>query len=220
LAQILNGANTGLLQAPNGDWEIFQFLDAEEIGTNRWRLSRLLRGQLGTETAALADKPVETPFILLDTAVSGVGLSASELGLELNWRVGTAGKTFSDAYFDTVQQSGGLRGLTPLSPVHLKYDRAANGDLTLGWTRRGRIDTDSWLGEDIPLGEERELYTVEVWQNGAVVRRDQVTSATWTYVKAIRTADVGVGAFELRITMVSTKIGAGDMAVLNLAAGL
>ncbi|WP_247880391.1 hypothetical protein [Ochrobactrum sp. Q0168] len=102
LAQILNGANTGLLQAPNGDWEIFQFLDAEQVGANRWRLSRLLRGQLGTEAAALADKRVETPFILLDVAVSGVGLSASELGLQLYWRVGTAGKTFSDAYFDTV----------------------------------------------------------------------------------------------------------------------
>ncbi|TMV01517.1 baseplate multidomain protein megatron [Brucella haematophila] len=220
LAQILNGANTGLLQASNGDWEIFQFLDAEEVGTNRWRLSRLLRGQLGTEAAALVDKPVETPFILLDLAVSGVGLSASELGLQLNWRVGTTGKTFSDAYFDTVQQSGGLRGLTPLSPVHLKVDRAANGDLAFIWTRRGRIDADSWLGEDIPLGEERELYTVEVWQNGAVVRREQATSPSWTYAKAIRTADVGVGAFDLRVAMVSTKIGAGDMAVLNLAAGL
>jgi len=52
------------------------------------------------------------------------------------------------------------------------------------------------------------------------VRREQVTSPLWTYAQAIRTADMGVGAFELRVAMVSTKIGAGDMAVLNLAAGL
>src|SRR5690606_29721424 len=48
LTQILNGANTAFLKSPNGEWEVFQFLEAEEIGQNRWRLSRLLRGQLGT----------------------------------------------------------------------------------------------------------------------------------------------------------------------------
>ncbi len=94
LVQVLNGANTGLLRSPDGRWEIFQFLDAEEVGLNRWRLGRLLRGQLGTEAAALDDKSVETPFILLDSGVVSAGLQASELGLELSWRVGAAGKAF------------------------------------------------------------------------------------------------------------------------------
>src|SRR5690606_10327813 len=115
LSQILNGANTALLRADGGEWEVFQFLEAEEIGLNRWKLSRLLRGQLGTELAASMVKQVETPFVLLDGAVAAAGLQASEIGLELNWRVGTAGKSFSSEFFDTVRAQGGLRGLRPPS---------------------------------------------------------------------------------------------------------
>lgn len=169
MAQILNGGDTALLQAQNGEWEVFQFLDAEEIGLNRWKLTRLLRGQLGTELAASFTKEAETPFILLDGAVVPAGLQVSEIGLELNWRVGTAGKAFSDEFFDTVRSSGGLRGLRPLSPVHLKVGRLANDDLSFNWIRRGRIDADgwpdNWFFEDIPLGEEREAYRIEIWRN-------------------------------------------------------
>ncbi|MBB3215557.1 hypothetical protein FHW72_000603 [Ochrobactrum sp. RC6B] len=222
MAQILNGANTGLLRAPNGEWEVFQFLDAEEIGLNRWKLTRLLRGQLGTEQAASLVKEIETPFILLDGAVVAAGLQASEIGLELNWRIGTAGKAFSDEYFDTVRSSGGKRGLSPLSPVHLKLLRLDNGDLSFGWVRRGRIDADgwpdSWFGEDIPLGEEREAYRVEIWRNGALVRSSQTAAPSWTYGAAERQADIGDAAFQFRVAMIGAKSGPGDFARLDVPA--
>ncbi|WP_343313910.1 glycoside hydrolase/phage tail family protein [Brucella sp. BE17] len=217
LAQVLNGGNTALMQAPGGDWEVFQFLDAEEIGLNHWRLRRLLRGQLGTESAALVEKPQGSPFILLDAGVRATGLTSSELGLELNWRAGAAGKTFSEAFFDTRSAIGGLRALKPLSPVHLKYDLQLNGDLVFRWIRRGRVDADSWLGEDIPLGEERELYRVDVWQEGQLLRSEQVAASVWTYADVDRLAETGTGSFELHVAMVSAKIGTGDVAILEFA---
>lgn len=220
MAQILNGANTALVQAPNGDWEVLQFLDAEEIGLNHWRLRRLLRGQLGTEALALSEKPEGTPFILLDGGVRSAGLAASELGLELNWRAGTAGKVFSDSYYETRSATGGLRALTPFSPVHIKHELQPNGDLAVHWIRRGRIDADSWLGEDIPLGEERELYTVEIWQEGRLIRRDQVTSTDWTYAVQDRLDELGNNPFEIRIAMLSTRIGPGDAAILQFVNGM
>lgn len=216
-AQILNGANTAFLKSPDGKWEVFQFLEAEEIGQNRWRLSRLLRGQLGTEMASLNEKPVGTPFVLLDGGVQSIGLQASEIGLELNWRIGAAGKSFSDEFFDSVKIVGGLQALKPLSPVHLKVDRLNNGDLSFHWIRRGRVDADNWMGADIPLGEESELYQVEVWQSGALVRNARVQASSWKYFNAERLAELSANEFQIRVAMVSTKTGTGDFASLNIS---
>ncbi|WP_420959911.1 baseplate multidomain protein megatron [Brucella sp. IR073] len=211
MEQLCNGANTGLLQTPEGGWEMFQFRDAEEIADSQWRLTALLRGQLGTEEEASVTKPAGTPFILLSEAVAPAGLQASEIGLALNWRIGTAGRDFSDAYFDTMSMAGGVRALEPLSPVHLKAHVMANGDIAANWVRRGRIDADSWLGTDIPLGEEQELYRVEVRRGGAVVRTVEVREPRWTYGAADRAADLGGLAqpFELAVAMVSARMGAG-----------
>lgn len=216
LTQVLNGANAGLLRAPNGEWEVFQFLDAEEVGPNEWRLSRLLRGQLGTERAALAEKAADTPFILLDEAVVAAGLSPSEIGLELNWRVGTTGKPFTDEYYDTAAMIGGLRGLRPLSPVHLRFQYQSNGDTIFRWVRRGRIDADNWLGADIPLGEESEAYRVEIWQGGSLIRSTDVTEPLWLYPVVTRSGDVGTAPYQIRIAQLSTRVGAGDQAVLDV----
>ncbi|EFM59147.1 phage host specificity protein [Brucella sp. BO2] len=216
LVQVLNGANTGLLRSPDGQWEIFQFLDAEEVGLNRWRLGRLLRGQLGTEAAALDDKPVETPFIVLDSGVVSAGLQASELGLELGWRVGAAGKAFSDEFFEMVRQSGGLRALRPFSPVHLGVMRSIDGDMSFTWIRRGRIDADSWLGEDIPLGEDREAYRVEIWRDDTLVRSELVSAPAWNYGFAERRAELGDDAFRFCVAMIGAKTGPGDFAVLDV----
>lgn len=216
LAQILNGANTGLLQAPDGEWEVFQFLDAEEIGLNRWRLSRLLRGQIGTEAAARLAKPAEMPFVLLDGAVTPAGLSASEIGLDLNWRIGAAGKVFSDEFFETVRQTGGLRAMRPLSPAHLRCTAMPDGDLAFRWIRRGRIDADSWLGSDIPLGEDSELYRVEIRQGGALVRRAETVAPVWTYAQAQRLGDLAPGPFQMSVAMVGAKTGPGDPAILEV----
>lgn len=70
-AQILNGANTGLLLA---QWrrEGAPVLDEEEIGLNRWKLTRASRGHFETEQAASVVKNAETPFIWLDGAVVAV----------------------------------------------------------------------------------------------------------------------------------------------------
>lgn len=210
--QVFNGANTALLKAADGTWEVLQFIDAEEIAPNHWRLSRLLRGQIGTEAQASSVKPVETPFVLLDDAVVSCGLLASETGLPLNWRIGTAGRPFSDSYFDTVEAIGGVRALLPLAPVHLRAKRLGNDDISLRWVRRGRIDGDSWLGEDIPLGEERECYRISIMQNGRSIRQETVAETAWVYPRVQRIADLGslTATFDISVAMISSRSGAGE----------
>lgn len=211
-AQLLNGANAVAVKSLNGIWEILQFEGAEEIAPSIWRLSRLLRGQLGTDDAMQAGAANGADVVLLDEAIRPAGLRAEEIGLELNWRVGPAGSDISEENFLLAQGvSGGVRALLPLSPVHLRA-RKIDGDIHIGWKRRGRINADSWLGDEIPLGEERELYRIEIApQGGAPVRTAISEEPSWTYSAAMQADDFTQDpeAIEVSVRQLSAAAGGG-----------
>ncbi|WP_439273312.1 baseplate multidomain protein megatron [Pseudochrobactrum sp. HB0163] len=214
--QILNGANSALLQAGAGQWEIMQFLHAEEIAADVWRLHGLLRGQLGSEAEAAITKPVGTAFILLDDNVLPAGLHQSENGLVLNWRAGAVASDFTDEYFQTQQSAGGMKALQPLSPVHLRYKKTASGNIVFCWIRRGRIDVDNWIGEDIPLGEQVEKYQVSLWQSGELVHKTDVAEPLFVYSHAMQTEN-GIAEnaqLTFRVAQISQAYGAGAAAEL------
>lgn len=204
-ALVLNGANAAAIQSATGSWEVIQFEAAEEIAPNRWRLTRLLRGQLGTEDAMAAGALAGSAFVLPDGAVTPAGLRATEIGLTLNWRIGPASATFSDANFLTLTAAGGLRARLPYAPAHLRGVVQPGGDLALGWIRRARIGGDDWELAEIPLDEPVEGYRVEVVDIGGVVRRSATAmTPNWTYAAATRFADLGPlpHAFDIRIRQI------------------
>ncbi len=211
-AQILNAGNTVLVQTATGSWEVLQFMHAEEIAAGHWRLKTLLRGQAGTETEAQFVKQCGAPFIVLDDRVVPAGLQQSENGLMLNWRAGLAGRDFTDEYFTTQSLTGGIRALRPLSPVHLRYKRQTNGDLRFQWIRRGRIDADSWMGEDIPLGEVTEKYQVEMWHGETLLHSGVVTEPQFIYSGAVPEG----AELQFRVAQISQAYGAGDVSVVRL----
>lgn len=47
---------------------------------------------------------------------------------------------------------------------------ASNGDVTISWMRRTRVDGDNWSGREVPLGEEKEFYHVRIIDGNKVVR--------------------------------------------------
>lgn len=201
-ALVLNGANAAAVQSASDAWEVIQFERAEEIAPGRWRLSRLLRGQLGTGDAMRAGAAMGAPFVLLDAAVGPVGLRANEIGLTLNWRVGAADTAFTDANFLTLTAKGGLRSRLPWSPAHLRADLTPGGDLAVTWIRRSRLGGDDWEPVEIPLDEPVETYRVEIVDvDGGLVRRASTSSPAWIYAVADRTADFGAlpHLFELRV---------------------
>lgn len=211
-AQLLNGANAVAVKSLAGAWEIIQFEAVEEMAPSIWRLSRLLRGQLGTDDAMRAGAAAGADFVLLDEAVRSAGLRAEEIGLELNWRVGPAGADISEENFLLAQGvTGGVRALLPLSPVHLRV-RKEDGDIHFTWIRRGRINADSWLADEIPLGEERELYRIEVaTPGGAVVRSATSEAPSWTYTEDMQAEDFSQPpeAIEVFVRQISAVAGAG-----------
>ncbi len=209
-AQILNGGNSALVKCVSGGWEIIQFQEAVEVSAGVWQLFGLLRGQLGTEDAMLAGAAARADFVLLNSAVSAAGLNASEIGIELNWRAGPVGKDFSVDFFSAQTAAGGVRALTPLSPVHLKKKAQADGTIQFSWVRRSRIDADSWLGADVPLGEAEESYRIRlVNEGGAVVREASVSAPLWAWTPSMQAADAGFLPVALEAAQMSEAIGAG-----------
>lgn len=209
-ALLLNGANSVAIRSAGGAWEIVQFETAEEIAPDTWRLSSLLRGQLGTDDAMAAGAAAGTHLVVLDEAVQTAGLSAGEAGLLLNWRVGPAGSDLSSEDFAEHSGVGGLRALLPLSPAHLRAARADGGDVALSWIRRGRIDADSWTASEIPLGEEREEYQVQIAHpGGAVVRTATTLAPGFLYESADILADFGAPPAEIDVTVRQLSLAAG-----------
>lgn len=208
---MLNGTNAAAVRSLAGAWEVLQFQSAEEFAPSIWRLTTLLRGQLGTGDAMLAGAAVGADFVLLDEKTVPAGLRPSEVGLQLNWRVVPLGADLDGAFHAQAIETGGLRALTPLAPVHARLRREGT-DAVITWVRRGRIDADGWAGTDIPLGEEDEVYSVEIGPpEVAPLRAFEVGEPRLAYPLAEIEADFGMLPAEIEVTIrqLSRAVGAG-----------
>lgn len=169
---------------------IIQFQTAELVDVQTYRLSGLLRGQFGTEAAMTASLASGAQFALLDRAMTRVSLQESEPKLTLNWRYGPGNRDIGDASYVTVPFAYQGLGLRPLSPVHVKGTRAS-GDIVMSWIRRTRSGGDNWELSDVPLGEESEMYEVDILDGGTVKRTLTSSAPSVTYSSADQIADFG-----------------------------
>ncbi|EAU40123.1 hypothetical protein FP2506_11222 [Fulvimarina pelagi HTCC2506] len=164
---LLAGENAAALIAEDGRVEVFQFQDAEEIAPGTFHLAVFLRGQAGTEADASVPFFEGTRFVLLNDALRRLDLDESEIGRSLKIRFAPVGRPLDDPAVIETTAVMGLRAVEPYAPVHLRAGFEANGDCRLGWIRRTRIGGDSWEAEEVPLGEERELYRLTISVTGS-----------------------------------------------------
>jgi hypothetical protein len=209
---VLAGANALAVEHSPGAWEVLQFANADLIGDRTWRLSRLLRGQCGTEgVRSTSPLGAGARVVLLDLAVLPVKLTAAEARRPFWWRYGPAGKNPEARGYRTRAHTFAAVGRRPFAPVHLTA-RADGGDVAIGWIRRTRIEGDPWPDDDgdVPLGETVERYRVEVRVGAALVRGWTVTGATsTTYTAAQQAADAIAAPFTVRVQQVSETYGRG-----------
>ncbi|MEM5502372.1 glycoside hydrolase TIM-barrel-like domain-containing protein [Ahrensia kielensis] len=219
MLSLFAGRNLAAVEVANGDWEVLQFANAEEISTDIWRLSALLRGQGGTEDLSSYGANIGAKFILLNDAVTPLGLRDAEIGSVLSFRIGEAGKDFSDRYYTTFSAEGGLRALKPLSPVHICASRSEDNDILIKWVRRGRTNADSWLGLDIPLGEAFERYKIDVLDSAQVILGSFETSQP-DFLLTATMANEMFGeqptSLSLRIAQLSQRVGEGIPAFVHI----
>jgi hypothetical protein len=215
---MLNGANLAAIGDGSPDnWELVQFQNAELVAENTYRLTHLLRGQLGSDAWQPADWPEGSYFVLLDGRPEQLGLQPAERGLGRYYRVGPARRGSDDPSYTTVLQSFDGVGLRPLSPCHVRGSADETGYRTR-WIRRTRIGGDSWEALEVPLGEESEQYLVRVSLGGVVRRETVVTEPSWHYSQEDMALDGVVGSgFQLSVAQLSSVYGAGAFGTLDVS---
>ena len=222
---LFGGANALAVEAAPGKWEIVQAGVAELIATGRYRLTRLLRGQRGTEAAIGNPTPAGARVVILDTALAPLPIAEADLGLPWNWRIGPAARSVSDASYTPLAFTPAGRGLVPFAPVHVEQPwRTARspGDLTIRWTRRSRaLVADAWEQVEVPLAEDFESYDVQILDGAAVKRTLASATTSVLYSAAQQTADWGAPfgpgqTLAIRIYQLSNRLGRGDPATVTL----
>ena len=209
---VLSGGNAAAVLAADGGWEILQFVEAELVGPRRYRLTKLLRGQCGSEQAMAAGAEAGADFVLLNRAVAPLPLRADQVGTPLRWRFGPARDEHAGPSFAELTVTADGVGLKPFAPVHLSATRdAASGDIELAWIRRTRFGGDAWGAAEVPLNEEREAYRLEILDSGVLRRSVEVFRADYRYTAAEQAVDFGgpAPAFTVRVAQLSAAAGAG-----------
>jgi hypothetical protein len=213
---LFSGANAAAVQRTDGAWEVIQFSNAELVAENTYLLSRLLRGQAGSEWAMSPALLAGAPFVLLDEHVVTIasGLDALERTMQL--RVIAAGRDYGDPAALALEATPQATALKPLTPVHVKASRDGGG-VTFTWIRRTRVDGDSWVGE-VPLGEDSELYAVDILSAGDVVRSLSTTTPSAHYAAGDELTDFGAvqTSLDIRVTQLSATVGRGFAAQATL----
>ena len=213
---LFSGGNAAATQRVDGAWEVLQFANAELVGDRTYLLSRLLRGQAGSEWAMGAPLPAGAPFVLLDANLVAIasGLGALERTLQL--RVVAANRDHGDPTALALSVTPQATALMPLAPVHVKATRDGSG-VTFSWIRRTRIDGDSWVGE-VPLGEDSERYALDILSGGSVVRTLETSAPSAFYAAADEIADFGAAqvSLEISVMQVSATVGRGFAAEMTL----
>ncbi len=210
LADVLNGVNVAAVGDGSAEnWEVFQFSRADLVAPRTYDLSVRLRGQLGSDAVMPATWPPGSYFVLLDNAVSQIDLALSARGLERFYRIGLADRGYSDS--NVVAQTIAFNGigLRPYSVSHMTLTGSAGTDVYLTWIRRTRIEGDSWVAAEVPVGEETESYRVRVLVGPVVLREIDIASASWTYSAAMQLADSAGTSFAIAVAQVSGRFGPG-----------
>jgi hypothetical protein len=215
---LLGGANALAVESAPGIWEVLQAGSAELIAPGRYRLTRLLRGQRGTEGAMADPVPAGARVVVLDSMLADLPVTEADLGMAMNWRIGPASKPVSDETYVAQTFTPEGVGLRPFAPVHVEQPwRKARvpGDLTIRWVRRDRsLAADSWNAVEIPMSEASESWQVEIL-DGATVKRSLTTATTSVvYSAADQSADwgapLGLGfSLDVRIAQIGQTFGAG-----------
>jgi hypothetical protein len=216
-ATVFGGVNAAAVQRADGAWEIIQFANAELVGDKTYRLTRLLRGQAGSEWAMVDPLAAGAPFVVLDQNIVPVARGLDALGRTLQLRIVAADRNHGDPLAVALSATPQATALRPLSPVQLRAARTGSG-VSVSWIRRTRRDGDSWDASDVPLGEDREAYETDILSGSTVVRTLASTQPAVTYAAADELADFGAPQTSLtvRIAQMSATVGRGIAAQATL----
>ena len=207
---VLAGANAAAIETSSGVWEVLQFANAALVGDRTYQLTRLLRGQAGSEAAMVAALAAGAMFVLLDANVGLLDEAPDQIGLAQSWRYGPANRPLGHLSYATRMLTFNGIGRRPYSPNHIRGDRSS-GDLAISWKRRTRIGGDTWEQREVPLAEDTEAYEVDILNGPTVVRTLISALPVVVYPIAQQTSDFGSppSSVAVKVFQMSSSFGRG-----------
>ena len=181
------------------------------VAPNIYRLSRLLRGQRGTEWATGTHATGERAIVLQARGMRRVSLQASDIGKGIWLKAVTSGNSAAraTATLFTLIDSGQV----PLAPVDIRLARTTADDIEISWKRRTRLETRFCgpSGIYVPLGESSESYAVQIMSGDAVVRTITCGEQKAIYTRIQARADHGAvpDTLTVQVRQISSTVGYG-----------
>lgn len=212
---VLNGANALALKTPSGEFEVLQFANAQLNGDGTYTISRLLRGQLGTEYYMGDPTPSGSLVAFIDVNRLGtLPVSLTQIGVEQNLRYGPFGFSIDNPVYTDVVYTPKPTAFRTYAPTHLKEEYLSDR-INLSWIRRNRFGADPWEQSEVPMSEEVEAYEVDIYDGPTVVRTISTTSPSATYSQTQQIEDFGTEQTLLswRVYQLSATYGRGTPAI-------
>jgi len=217
-ASVFDGVNAVAVQNAAGDWEIVQFANATLTAPGEWTLTRLLRGQRGSEGAMRSPVAAGARVVVLDASLAQLDLSQTEALLPFAYLWGPANKPISDPAYQGATLTFEAAGLIPLAPCHVGF-AWSGGDLVISWKRRDRTAWN-FLAAATPMSEASESYDLEIKSGASVVRTfSAVPQHSRTYTAAMQAADFPSGLpnpLVVNVYQLSSALGRGRQKMESL----
>lgn len=209
---MLGGANH-FAYGVDGRWEIIAAQTCTLVSGTTYTLTNFLRGRFGTEWAMGLHVNGDSLVLLDTTDLATIAMSSAAIGLPYLYRGITVDRDLStDSNRSFTYQGVNLK---PLSPIALTGSiDPGTSDWSLSWIRRTRSGGEWRDNVDASLGEDYEVYQVDIFADGtyATVKRTlDATSPAVTYSSAMQAADFGgnQSTLYLKVYQLSSSVGRG-----------
>ena len=215
---LFGGANALAVETAPGNWEIVQAGAAELIAPGRYRLTRLLRGQRGTEAAMGNPTPAGARVVVLDSALAsaadrrGRSRSAVELAHRPRGAAGQRRELHRAGLHASRSRPRALRsGPCRAAVAHGTQPGRSDDPLDAPVARAGGRCLGTGRGA---AGRGPESYDVQILDGAAVKRTLTSTTTSVLYTAAQQTADWGAPlgpgqTLAIRIYQLSNRLGRG-----------
>lgn len=205
---VLNGSNWFFL---GGELMAFQTATLQSDGS--YNLTGLLRGLRGTEAACGTHVAGET-LLMITPGLQRTNVPTSLIGALQYLRGVTVGLPVSAGTSQQVTLQG--NDLKPYAPASFGGTVDGSFNINMTWIRRTRIGGEADWGDgvtSVPLSEESELYTVEIFDSMGNLKRTVtgLTSPLFQYTAAMQTTDFGSDQASVVATVwqISASVGKG-----------
>jgi len=221
-AELAAGANTFIVGHAAGGFEILQAKTVVANMDGTYTFSDLYRGLRGTEWVcgfwgdfSNGGNLHASGDLVLDVSI---GLTRHKDGLDLlgvsrYYRGVAAGEDVTDVTSQTFTDNG--NDLKPYAPKEVGGILDVDGNLIITWLRRSRFagaDGSTSTVSPLPVGEDSELYEVEILNGASVVRTiSNLTTPTAIYTPTMQTTDFGSPQTSVTVNVyqISGQVGRG-----------